>query len=376
MKRTKTKYPGVSFIVGTAATGKPEKIFYIRYRRDGKEIEEKAGRQGKDKMTAAKAAIKRGERIKGNQPSNQERREAERVEKEAEAGRWTVKRLWKQYAKTKPGLKGFRTDKNRFEKHLKPAFGNKEPKDILPLDVKRVELRLLKTHKPATVKNVLELLGRVINFGKNNRLCPGLNFKISKPEVHNEKTEDLSAEQLSRLLAAIEADKHPQAGDLMLMALYTGMRRGELFKLKWSDIDFQKGFILIRDPKGGPDQRIPLNDAARQVLKNHPRHKQSPFVFPGRKGEQRTDINKAVNAIKRAAKLPKDFRPLHGLRHTYASMLASSGEVDLYLLQKLLTHKDPKLTQRYAHLRDDALKRAANVAGAVVQEAILKTNKI
>ena len=335
MKRFKTSYPGVSYIVGmAAATGKPEKIFYIRYRKDGKEIEEKAGRQVKDKMTAAKAAIKRGERIKGNQPSNKEKRQAERAKKEAEAGRWTIKRLWKQYKKTKPGLKGFRTDENRFEKHLKPAFGKKEPKEILPLDIKRVELKLLKTHKPATVKNVLELLGRIINFGEKNRLCPGLNFKISKPEVHNEKTEDLSSAQLSRLLAAIEADKHPQAGNLMLMALYTGMRRGELFKLKWRDVDFQKGFISIRDPKGGADQKIPLNDAARQILKNHPRHKQSPFMFPGRKGEQRTDINKAVNAIKKAAKLPKDFRPLHGLRHVYASMLASSGQVDLYLLQK------------------------------------------
>ena len=156
---------------------------------------------------------------------------------------------------------------------------------------------------------------------------------------------------------------------MMLMALYTGMRRGELFKLKWKHVDFDRGFISIKDPKGGPDQKIPLNDAARQVLENHPKGK-SPFVFPGIKGKQRTDINKAVNKIKQAAGLPKDFRPLHGLRHVYASMLASSGEVDLYTLQKLLTHKSPLMTQRYAHLRDDALKKAANLAGQLVDEAM------
>jgi len=57
-----------------------------------------------------------------------------------------------------------------------------------------------------------------------------------------------------------------------------------------------------------------------------------------------------VNTIKKAAGLPKDFRALHGLRHVYASMLASSGQVDLYTIQKLLTHKSPAMTQRYAHL--------------------------
>ena len=70
------------------------------------------------------------------------------------------------------------------------------------------------------------------------------------------------------------------------------------------------------------------------------------------------DMNKQVNAIKAAAGLPKDFRPLHGLRHTFASVAVSNG-VPLSHVQKLLTHKDPTLTQRYAHLEDEALKKAA-----------------
>jgi integrase len=77
-----------------------------------------------------------------------------------------------------------------------------------------------------------------------------------------------------------------------------------------------------------------------------------------------------VNRIKEEAELPEDFRALHGLRHVYASMLASSGEVGMYTLQKLLTHKDPKMTQRYAHLRDEALKQASNLAGSLIQKAI------
>ena len=68
------------------------------------------------------------------------------------------------------------------------------------------------------------------------------------------------------------------------------------------------------------------------------------------------------------AGLPEDFRPIHGLRHVFASALASSGQVDMYTLQKLLTHSDPKTTQRYAHLRDDALKNAADLAGKIFNE--------
>ena len=138
-----------------------------------------------------------------------------------------------------------------------------------------------------------------------------------------------------------------------------------MFRLKWDDIDFERGFILLREPKGGVDQNIPLNDATRELFEEHPRT-DSPFVFPGRGGRQRTDIKKQVNRIKERAGLPKDFRALHGLRHVYASMLASSGQVDMYTLQKLLTHKSPQMTQRYAHLRDETLKNASNLAGEIV----------
>lgn len=93
-------------------------------------------------------------------------------------------------------------------------------------------------------------------------------------------------------------------------------------------------------------------------------------MFPGRGGKQRTDFKKPINRIKQRAGLPKDFRPLHGLRHTYASMLASSGQVDLYVLQRLLTHKSPAMTQRYAHLRDDALRRGSDLVVDLISEAM------
>ncbi|MFZ5448169.1 MAG: tyrosine-type recombinase/integrase [Thermodesulfobacteriota bacterium] len=360
--RVKTSYPGVYYIMGKAADGRPERIYYIFYRKAGKQIEEKAGRQFKDDMTPARAAGIRTKRIEGA-ASNQERRE------EARKIPWTIDRLWQEYIEPKPDTKGFRTDRYRYQKFLQATFGAKEPKDLSQIMVHRLRINLSKALSAKTVKNVLELLERIVNFGVKKGLCPGLGFKIEFPRVNNLKTEDLSPEQLSSLLTAIDGDYDIQAANFMRMALVTGMRRGELFKLQWEHLDFDKGFIHIIGPKGGKDQTIPMNQSARKILENHPRT-DSPFVFPGRGGKQRTEIRRPVDRIRKAAGLPPDFRPLHGLRHTYASMLASSGEVDLYTLQKLLTHKTAAMTQRYAHLRDEALRRASDLAGDLIGQAM------
>jgi len=370
MKRFKTDYVGVYYIMGTAvATSKPERIFYITYRRNGKLVEEKAGRQFQDAMTPAKASRIRADRIEGKSPSNKERREENARQKEIKE--WTIKRLWEEYKSTHPLTKGIKSDDGRFKLYIEPTLGDKKFEEVAPLDLDRLRINLLKIKSPQTVKHVIEIIKRVSNFAVNKRLCRGLNFKPTSPKVNNLKTEFLSEEQIRALLKAIDEDPHPYAGSMMKIALFTGMRRGELLKLRWVDIDFERGFIKIRDPKGGMDQTIPLNDAARGVLKSLPRTG-ADFVFPRKGGGQRTDINHQIKAIKERAGLPKDFRALHGLRHHYASMLASSGKVDMYVLQKLLTHKSPTMTQRYAHLRDEALRKASNLAGELINQIAKK----
>jgi integrase len=362
VERIKTNYPGVYYIMSKATDGRPEKIYYIFYRKGGKQIEEKAGRQFQNDMTPARAARIRAQRIEGG-ASNQERRD------EAKQEVWTVTRLWQGYSADKPITKSLTTDRSRFQKFIEPALGKKEPRELSPLDVDRLRISTAKNHKPQTVKHVIALLVRIINYGARLGLCPGLGFKPPTIKVHNLKTEDLSPEQLATLMEAINEDHDYQAANFMRLALCTGMRRGELFKLMWADIDFERGYITIRGPKGGKDQIIPLNQAAREVLESHPRD-ESPFVFPGREGRQRTRYPKGIDAIRERAGLPPDFRPLHGLRHVYASMLASSGQVDLYTLQKLLTHKSAAMTQRYAHLRDETLRRASDLAGDLIGKAM------
>jgi integrase len=368
-ERYKTKYAGVYYIEGTGASG-PEKIYYIMYRRNGKLIEEKAGRQYQDDMTPARAAGIRTNRIEGEELPNTERREAQRDALNEAKDQWTVTRLWKEYESQKFDSKSLRIDKIRFNKYLENDFGSKEPQEIIQLEVDRIRIRLLKKMSPQSVKHILALLRRIINFGVQKQLCSNIDFKIELPRVKNNKTEDLKKEQLKNLLEAINNSNDIQAADMMRMALFTGMRRGEMFKLKWNDVDFEHRFIYLRDPKGVEDQKIPMNETAKNILQNHPRGK-SEYVFLMNKGTPfKTDLRRRLNRIRDAAGIPKDFRALHGLRHVYASMIASSGQVDMYTLQKLMTHKSPLMTQRYAHLRDETLKRGSNIAGDLMNQAL------
>ena len=370
-KRHKTKYPGVFYIEGKhVSTGKPEKIFYIRYYRDGKMIEEKAGRQDQNKMTEARANKLRSLRIDGDQKSNAGQRADEIAAIEAEKGRWTISRLWDEYKSQRVVNKGLKVDESRFKLHLKPTFGKKVPEEVITWDVDRMRIRLLKSKSPQTTKHIIALLRRIINFGVKKGYCPAPDpskLHIELPRVDNKKTEDLTPEQLKRLMKAIDEDSNRQIANLMKLALYTGMRRGELLNLQWKDVNFEKEFIHIRSPKGGQSQNIPMNDLAKGLLHNHERTG-SAYVFPGQNGKRRTDTSVQTRKIKKSAGLPDEFRALHGLRHVFASTLASSGQVDMYTLQKMMTHKSPQMTQRYAHLRDEALQRASSVANNLFKE--------
>jgi integrase len=355
--RIKTNYPGVYYRETQRLGHKGiERVYYIVFKKNGKVFEEKVGRQFSDDMTPARAANIRGERVEGKHLSRKEIK----AQLETQNKRITINKLWEEYKKHNPQLKGILVDENRFDNYIKPNFGNKEPRDLSPFDVDGLRVRLLKKRKPGTVKNILELLRRLIGYGVKKHLCPGINFTIEMPRVDNVVTEDLSPDRLKKLIKVIKKNSQMQAAQMMHLVLYTGMRRGELFRLKWDDIDFRTGYIRLRDPKGGRSESIPLSSQAEKILKSIEKT-ESSFVFPGKGGEQRTDIKRQVNKIKELAELPENFRALHGLRHVYASLLASSGKVDMYTLQKLLTHKSPNMTQRYAHLRNEALKNAAEV---------------
>ena len=366
-KRGRTKYPGVTFRWKERLDGSgEERVYYVRYRRGGrgsKEVEEPVGRESEG-MTAAKANKIRAMRAAGVEQSNTERRAEDEAARLSGNGPLTFARLWMLYQDVNSGKTSIVADASRYHKHIEGRIASQIVEELTTSDVD--SLRASMTRKglaPQTVKHVLALVRRLIRFGIKRGLCtmPGsLHFEM--PKVDNECTESLTDEQLAAYLKALDDEPDQDAAGLLRLALVTGMRKGALLALRWTDCDFERGIITLRgaSAKKGKTDFIPMTTAARSILEGVERTA-SPYVFPGKDGGQRQDFRRMARRVRDNAGLPKDFRPLHGLRHAYASMLISSGQVDLFALQKLLTHGSPQMTQRYAHLADEALRKAANV---------------
>lgn len=362
IKRHKTKYPGVYYILQQRLDKLGvEKTFYILYRQCGEKklIEEPVGRESSG-MTAATANKIRALRAIGKELSNAEKRN----KKQKKNISLTIQELWEQYQVVYSTKSSLIQDKSRF-KYLS-QIANKQPKEVSTIDIDELKYFVLKRKKPlspASIKHILVLLKRLINFGVQRNLCvKPQNLHIDIPKLDNQKTEFLTDLQLSKLIKVLDAEPNQADVAFIRLALVTGIRKSALLALKWEDCDFENNIITLlgSNAKKRKTTYIPMNKIAKKILLSIP--KNSEFIFATHKGSKRSNYNqRLVKRIKEKAELPKDFRPLHGLRHTFASKLASSGKVDLYTLQRLLTHETPAMTQRYAHLHDTALKRAASV---------------
>ena len=145
---------------------------------------------------------------------------------------------------------------------------------------------------------------------------------------------------------------------IVLLALNTGMRRGELFNLKWDDVNFAGRILTVvgETAKSGKTRHIPMNEEVFSVLRAlYEQRKESELVFPGADGGRLDNISTSWENLIKSAKIKK-FR-FHDLRHDFASKLVMAG-VDLNTVRELLGHADIKMTLRYAHLAPEKLASA------------------
>ncbi len=296
--------------------------------------------------------------------------------------------VWKQYADwAVANKKSWRHDLSRWKWHVESKVKGKRMDQIFPRDVEDIIENMQKLssgfkkknaeqkheilnekHAPATKKHVLVLIKRVYNWAIKRELYYGPNpaTKIEPPKINNQVTECLTEAELNSLLKVLEEWRNRIAALVVKFALYTGVRLDEVIGLEWEHVDLDSKFFFLADPKGEP-VKLPICNEASQILENAKKYQPyagCPYIFPNMHGKRRVSFGKIWSRIRKSADIPKNFR-FHGLRHTFASYLASSGEVDIYTLQKLLNHQTPAMTQRYAHLLDKALRKGANVADKV-----------
>ena len=147
----------------------------------------------------------------------------------------------------------------------------------------------------------------------------------------------------------------------MILALSTGARRGELEKLKWSDVDRLNETIVFRSTKNGSDRLIPLPSDAVDLIRlrfSNRKLGSQDWVFPAPKSEGHADFRRRFPKAASKAGL-KDFR-FHDLRHTAASYLAASG-VSERKIAEILGHKTLQMVKRYTHLRPDHLREEMEI---------------
>jgi len=209
--------------------------------------------------------------------------------------------------------------------------------------------------KPSTVNRELgrlrHMLNRAVDWGLlEENPMKGLKFL----RENNARQRYLSLEECERLVQGCISSR-VQA--IVVIALHTGMRLGEILNLRHRDLDFGSGLILIPDSKNGEPRHIPMDSTIASLLADYPRHPGSELVFANKAGGRFLEIRGGFkNACERAGISDLHFQDL---RHTFASHWMMAGG-DLYVLKNILGHKSIAMTQRYAHLSPEFKRAAVN----------------
>ncbi len=224
------------------------------------------------------------------------------------------------------------------------AFGHQDASTISERQIEKV-LCTLRTEnkKPGTVVRHLTVLKAIFNRAKRLRLArdnPAVFVKTTKP--NNVLVRYLTSKQEAELLEHLPPAYHA----VVITAMHTGLRQGELLRLEWSDVDWNAGILTVQEPKEGERRRIPMNSTVVGLLLAQQQSQMpgpSDRIFPH-------DARYLRRAFKRAVKA-SGLAPLrfHDLRHTFASRLAMRGANDRTLMA-LGGWRSPAMLSRYAHL--------------------------
>ena len=248
-------------------------------------------------------------------------------------------------------------------KHFVSKFGSKNLTHITPGDIDDYKQMRLEEVKPGTVKRELEIIRRLFNLAKRDKKCFGDNpvTESGMVRVENQVMRILSYEEEEKLLKHSPAHLKP----IIMTALNTGMRKGELLTLTWDAVDFHNNIITIhaQHSKSRKTKKIPINSPLRKALLEQKLVTQgSGYVFLTPNGGPYKHQNCLKRAFHTACKNAgtKGLR-FHDLRHTAATRMVESG-ANIVAVSRILGHADLKTTMRYVH-PDDSLREAVENLG-------------
>jgi integrase len=260
-------------------------------------------------------------------------------------------------------------------KWIIPTIGDKRLKDlqdkkesgILGIDVVLIlKNTLVDAGKaPRTVELVLSTLQRIFQHAEKLGIVQGkLEYSDVKKSllVNNARQRFLTRDEADKLVKMLR-ERDETLGDMAEFSLLTACRQGELFNITWQDVSLQTKSILLKDTKNKSDRNLYLTDRAVEIIQKQPSGKPQDAVFRDEFGNKYQRLPRGWDTILRRSGFNEDIIDnrlkivWHTLRHTAASWLAIAG-VDLFMIGKVLGHKDLRMTQRYSHLSEQSIRDA------------------
>lgn len=395
MQWLSTQYPGVRYrehATRKQRNGQTDKYYTIRFRVNGARKEERLGWASEgwnaEKAYKVLSGILAGVRTGEGPQSLAEKRDIaarEKAVKEAEerrtnAGNMTLADFFQvvYMPRAKREKRSWLTDEQRIAKSINPALGKYPLRAITRDDIQTyIDTLVDAGMAPATVKQYMGIIRRAYNMARETIIDGAVVFAdinpatgLRLPAVHNSRERYLTAKETDNLIEAAAKLRSPDLHDAIILSLNTGLRLGELMRLRWGDIDTQAGIITVPDEdKRKPGGKVPINKSALAVLECRrailPSSHEDKVFPPVAGGTLRNNISEMFRKMADEAGLNKgvsDTRHkivFHSLRHTFASWLALAG-TDIYRIKTLMRHKSISMTMRYAHLIPDATKEAVH----------------
>jgi integrase len=365
-----------------------DRYFTIRYKVDGKEKSEGLGWASEgwtEKQAAASLAELKANHTKGEGPRSLAEKREIRQQAEIEAairqqeekdrnitfGEIFTEKYYPHVQHDRGNQRSIEREEDLYRLWIAPVLADRPMREIMPIHLEGIKKNMAKAGRAArTIQYCLAVVRQTFNYAIKNKLFDGKNPAaatggVKRPKVDNRRTRFLSRQEAADLLKEL-SKKAPNIHDISFFALYTGARAGEVFNLKWGDVDLFQGVAMLKDTKSGKNRAVYLiKDLKDMLARKRPKNAQgAALVFSGRKGVKITRISNSFARAVAELRLnegvtdPRQKVTFHTLRHTFASWLAIDG-VNPFHLKELLGHSDLKLTERYSHLSESALKEAA-----------------
>lgn len=267
-------------------------------------------------------------------------------------------------------------DESLYNLHLKKEFGHLKLNQITRGQVQDLHTRLRQSGlAPATCDHYSKHMRHVLNLAVSWDIIeknPVTGITLFKAD--NQINNTLNDEELGRLVPLLREHPNRPTANAALFLLSTGARLNEALKAKWEHIDIDNKVWIIpsSNSKSKRVRSVPLNSSAIGVLNELGTKGKHEFLFVNpRTNKPLTTIQKGWRSIRAEAGLP--HLRLHDLRHSFSSLLVNSGQT-LYSVQRILGHKNPNTTLRYAHLSTKSLQSAADSASDCMDRALKKVS--